>query len=492
MIDINTYRFRIGIFIHGRSRFRKTGGITRICTPGVGLKLILLLVLACANWQPFFRTPTNVEEYSCSKYIGSRASLQNIIDSEEYIPLRSKICYVDVQSLAEYLPLSNPFMYKDRLFVTWESLCQENFRMKSPNFLNRYVNGNGNQRIRGIKNMHLNIRSLSNKVYEVKRIVNLHKPHILGVSECELRKKNGFFDESKLKVPGYTILYPNSWSKHGFARVVIYVKNTLEYQQLDDLQDDLVQSIWFKGGFKMGKRIYFCHFYREHTSSLGNSIRAQRESLSKFLSQWEAATTHDNPNEPNEIHLCGDMNLDSLNGKWLNSNYHLISLSRLVQETCNLLNFEQQVKVPTRAQFDSVNRYTSLSCLDHAYFNAKFRCSNIEVIPFGNSDHNLISYVRFSKEPVNPSHTIVKRSFKDFDPNSFIEEVSLIDWSPVYRSKDLDLAVCNFTLLYLAVLNQHAPWVRLQQRKHYAPWISSKTKELITERDKWKDIDYSS
>ena len=81
-----------------------------------------------------------------------------MIDSVEYIPLSSRICYVDVQSLAEYLPLSNPFIYKDRLFVTWESLCQENFRMKSPNFLNRYVNGNGDQRIRGIKNMHLNIR----------------------------------------------------------------------------------------------------------------------------------------------------------------------------------------------------------------------------------------------------------------------------------------------------------------------------------------------
>ena len=83
---------------------------------------------------------------------------------------------------------------------------------------------------------------------------------------------------------------------------------------------------------------------------------------------------------------------------------------------------------------------------------------------------------------------MVKRSFKNFDPDSFIEEVSLIDWSLVYRSKDLDLAVYNFTLLYLAVLNKHAPWVRLQQRKHYAPWISSKTKDLITERDKWKDI----
>ena len=101
-------------------------------------------------------------------------------------------------------------------------------RIYTPNFLARYTYGN-KQSQRGIKNIHLNIRSLSNKVVEVKNIILEQRPHIFGISECELRNHAGF-DVDKLKVPGYTILFPKSWSQHGFARVVIYVKKKSQVQ----------------------------------------------------------------------------------------------------------------------------------------------------------------------------------------------------------------------------------------------------------------------
>ena len=108
------------------------------------------------------------------------------------------------------------------------------------NFEARYTYGNKVQK--GITNFHLNIRSLVNKIAEVKNIVKDHNPHVLGLSECELRKVGGKFDESKLKIPGYDLKFPTSWSKHGFARVAIYIKKTLEYEQVEALQDDLVKS----------------------------------------------------------------------------------------------------------------------------------------------------------------------------------------------------------------------------------------------------------
>ena len=120
--------------------------------------------------------------------------------------------------------------------------------------------------------MHLNIRSLGSKVIEVKNIIWEQKPNILGLSECELKKVNGNYDVDKLKIPGYDLLFPKSWTEAGFARVVIYVKKTLHYQQVHDLEDSLVQTVWLKGGFKGSKPIYFCHGYREHTSTLGSSI----------------------------------------------------------------------------------------------------------------------------------------------------------------------------------------------------------------------------
>ena len=36
------------------------------------------------------------------------------------------------------------------------------------------------------------------------------------------------------------------------------------------------------------------------------------------------------------------------------------------------------------------------------------------------------------------------------------------------------------------VLDIHAPWVKIQERKHFVPWLSKQSKELIKERDLWK------
>jgi hypothetical protein len=78
------------------------------------------------------------------------------------------------------------------------------------NFLARYINGNI-QKKKGILNMHLNIRSLRYKVYEVKQVIKEHNPTILGISECELYKDR--IDEKCLKFLDITSYSPS----HGTA-----------------------------------------------------------------------------------------------------------------------------------------------------------------------------------------------------------------------------------------------------------------------------------
>ena len=356
----------------------------------------------------------------------------------------------------------------------------------SPNFQARYKYGNKNQR--GIKNIHLNIRSLGQKVFEVKNIISEQSPTIFGLSECQLKKVNNIYDEEKLKIPGYDLLFPKSWSMHGFARVVIYVKKSFKYEQIHDLEDDLVQSVWLKGGFKNSRDVYFCHTYREHTSTLGSSMAAQRNQLERFLLQWEEATVHHTSNEINEVHISGDMNLDALEGRWLESDYHLISLSRLVQNACNLSNFSQLVSVPTRFQYNRVRQMTDFSCIDHVYTNAKFRCSGIVVSPFGSSDHDVVGYTRYTKVPPAPARTMRKRSYKTFVEEDFLRDLRTVDWSEVYQSDDPDTSTEIFTRKFIDVLNLHAPWIVFQQRKHYKPWITENTKELIKNRDNCKKV----
>ena len=119
------------------------------------------------------------------------------------------------------------------------------------NFWAKYINGN----IKGIHNLHFNIRSLKYKVSEIKNIIYSEKPTLIGLSECELRKEN--IDIEKLKVPGYVILFPKSWDLYGFARIVVYVRRSFKYQQVHDLEDHLVQSVWLKGSLYNSKPVFF-------------------------------------------------------------------------------------------------------------------------------------------------------------------------------------------------------------------------------------------
>ena len=355
-------------------------------------------------------------------------------------------------------------------------------KQQSVNFKAKLLHGNIKK---GIKNIHVNVRSICNKMGEIRLLAHKEKPHILGISEAELR--NGAHNLSDLKLPGYTLLLPKSWSLYGKARVVVYVKETLEFEQLLEIENKDVQSIWVKAGFKNSSKIYFSHQYREHTNTLGNSIAAQRSTLKKQLEQWEDALEHQNQDGNNEVHIMGDMNLDSYKGRWLDPGYSLVTLARMVVDCCNNNNFTQMVDKITRAQYNSIKNLTNVSCIDHLYCNMKHRISPVTILPFGASDHDALSYVRYSKEPCPPSRTIRKRSYKTFDPEAYISDMSETDFTEVYCSTDVDEAAEILTNKVVDVLDKHAPWIVYQQRKHYAPWISPETVKLMEERDRYKD-----
>ena len=290
-----------------------------------------------------------------------------------------------------------------------------------------------------------------------------------------------------LKVPGYDILFPKSWNVYGFARVVIYIKKNFCYEQVHDLEDDLIQSIWIKGAFKNSKKVYYCHAYREHSSALGDSITSQKNYLCKFLSQWEAAVEHNFPSEPNEVHVSLDMNFDYQKEKWLQPTYRLCSLTKLVQNICNANNFTQLVTEPTRTMYNSVTETTDISCIDHVYCNSKFKCSTPRIIVNGASDHDIVSYIRYSKAPPSPARIIRRRSYKEFIEEDFITDLAAVDWSDVYAANDVDVATEIFTIKFRSVLNQHAPWIIFQLRKNYSPWLTEETKTMMKLRDFWKE-----
>ena len=69
----------------------------------------------------------------------------------------------------------------------------------------------------------------------------------------------------------------------------------------------------------------------------------------------------------------------------------------------------------------------------------------------------------------------------------FLAEVGRTDWQEVYSCSEVDMATEVFSRKFRNVLNVHAPWVRVQQRKAFCPWITQETKEMMKQRDIWKE-----
>ena len=154
MIELNIYRQRIGSFIINTGQIRtkifsKVRKKTRLVNYGILSQkstkcketLLNFMCIVLVQWLSeciFFMEKTNI----------LIACLQ-----EEYIPL----FYLHTESQINTAVLLNYF-------------DQNNYRMKNPNFMARYTNGNKKSEIKGIRNIHLNIRSLTNKVFEIKKM----------------------------------------------------------------------------------------------------------------------------------------------------------------------------------------------------------------------------------------------------------------------------------------------------------------------------------
>ena len=86
-----------------------------------------------------------------------------------------------------------------------------------------------------------------------------------------------------------------------------------------------------------------------------------------------------------------------------------------------------------------------------------------------------------------PPRTIRKRSYKNFNQQLYLEDVSAIDFRGVYSCLEVDEAASLLTQKLVDVLDRHAPLIVYQQRKYYTPWLSSQTLENMKKRGKFKE-----
>ena len=204
------------------------------------------------------------------------------------------------------------------------------------------------------------------------------------------------------------------------------------------------------------------------------SDAAQLARWNLFLNGWKKAA------KSKMCILVGDMNLDYL--QWDKPEPRHAKMVQRTKDTIEEAGHIQLIQGMTRCW-----RGQADSLVDHCWVSRPQRIvSHLNEVR-ASSDHNLISLLVRTKDKMCVSQELLKRSWKDFSPTKFQQELGMIDWSSFYQTDNLDYMNTFFEEHVGAALEKVIPIKLIQVRKNHCNWIDSELKDLMSLRDRRRE-----
>ena len=188
---------------------------------------------------------------------------------------------------------------------TWLSRKMRNKKIKM---------SNGNSRVKQvIKLVHWNMGSTwwERKKDEVLTVIEEYSPDILFISEANMRNDLPVFEK---EIDGYDLIVPKTAARYGHARLVLLIREEVEYKIIENWMNNDSATIWIRIVTKGRKPINIGGTYREHRIIMqptpNNSWTPALQQLrwDKTLEGWKKA------GRKSRCILIGDTNLDFF--KW--------------------------------------------------------------------------------------------------------------------------------------------------------------------------------
>ena len=164
-------------------------------------------------------------------------------------------------------------------------------------------------------------------------------------------------------------------------------------------------------------------------------------------------------------------------------NCHLLNLSdQALVNFCTSFNLTQLIRQPTRVTDSSATLIdVILTSHENLIIDTKVKPSSIR-------DNNL-TYVVLNVKRQRPKPIyITTRSFKNYQQNAFLRDISMVPWCIVDCFDDIDDSLHAFNTLFNEVLDKHAPIRKVKIRGRPSPYITDEIRELIKSRDRWRKI----
>ena len=311
--------------------------------------------------------------------------------------------------------------------------------------------------VKGLRICHLNVRSLVNKIDEIRVFCETHNPHVLSLNETWL---DSSINDGEIQLHGYSLVRRDISRRKG--GVLLYVSSNLEYRVFQDPavydQTDL-QCIWMEITPPKSKGFILCSCYRPPNV---DNEQAYVVGLRNMLTEVADCGK--------EIVITGDLNFD-------------LKQSNKPASTKRFINMTKEFGL-----LQIVDKYTRITeyskTLIDLFFTNRPDLYISGVIPVGFSDHSAIFAVRKLHRLKPPPPRIVEtRNLKHFNRDAFVEDLNKVPWSLVNSFSDVEDSWDTFKQLFTEVADSHAPKIHVRVRGQRVPWLTREVKQLMKERD---------
>ena len=344
--------------------------------------------------------------------------------------------------------------------------------------VNKYMhitNGNRSNRTKkGIKISSWNCGGgfiTKGKKLEIESYLKVNDIDVMAISEVEITMTSYHYDQL-YHISGYNMVFPQSWTSVGKARIICYYKANLEpHIKIKSCLAPLVQPvIWLE--IDTSPSFLACFIYREWTSLSGDKTLSGQKSRLKEILTRASQFPH------KEVTIMGDMNVD---GALLDDDHGDDSLPGILKNFMLEYGFSQLVNQPTRARV--ANGILEESILDHILTNTRVNVHNIRITKMSNSDHDIISMERRTLAPL-AADPVTVRSVRKFDVDGFMGSLNDNDWEAMDKVSSVDEAVDFFNSTVLNSLNKFAPKITFTPRTKSNPTLTKETISSIRERNR--------
>ena len=310
-----------------------------------------------------------------------------------------------------------------------------------------------------LKVCHLNAQSMEPHFSDIISIMKVDKVHILAISESWLKPKRS----SKLfKVAGYNLFRRDRIGKRG-GGVAIYVHESIKCTLVD--QSNHPRKYVKRPEFLM-LLLSFGHF---------NVLVSVVYSPPKCGYWSDVAESFFNCNIPYDYSiLLGDFNIN-----W-NSASSPRSILRNFLCICSLTPLAFSPTHHSRNSESTID-YLCVSDISKVTHHEQRHCPYI-------SQHDILLASFSFPLPAPKTRFISRRSFRNFNVDSFHQSLNNINWNTLTNMHDVNEKVEFFTSALVHVYDTHAPYKTFPARKNSSPWFNQDIKLLIRERNKcWRE-----